>query len=214
MVSDAVALPPAGVASRIRLRVNAFLRKAEITHGLTPYSLGALAPITRDEAKAGGLSLFFTGLPCQQGHLAERYTSNGGCIICKSTANLPAPKKARKRQKEAARRILNRDQEKAAWAAWYPKVREKRLADKKAWRKANPERVKIHTETRRAAKELRCPSWVDRRAIRDFYLNCPDGYSVDHIIPLRGKFVSGLHVPWNLQYLTLPENLSKGIRHE
>lgn len=54
------------------------------------------------------------------------------------------------------------------------------------------------------------PIWADLPKIRNFYTKCPIGYHVDHIIPLHGELVSGLHVIENLQYLTAQENLSKG----
>lgn len=59
----------------------------------------------------------------------------------------------------------------------------------------------------------RTPNWVDLTAIRKFYNDCPEGYHVDHIIPLRGKYVSGLHTLANLQYLSIEDNLLKGNKY-
>ena len=67
---------------------------------------------------------------------------------------------------------------------------------------------------RRAAKLQRTPAWADLEAIRQFYAGCPKGYEVDHIVPLQGVNVSGLHVLNNLQYLTKSENCKKNNKYD
>ncbi|KKN19943.1 hypothetical protein LCGC14_0940720 [marine sediment metagenome] len=93
---------------------------------------------------------------------------------------------------------------------------EEMKAYSQAYNKTNKSKKNAHTRNRQAAKLQRTPGWLTEeqlQQIKDFYINCPVGMTVDHIIPLRGKFVSGLHHPDNLQYLTPEENSSKGNRY-
>ena len=73
----------------------------------------------------------------------------------------------------------------------------------------HPGRKNADTAARRANLVLRTPSWANLNAIKEVYENCPKGYHVDHIVPLRGKTVSGFHVETNLQYLPKTENMRK-----
>jgi hypothetical protein len=61
---------------------------------------------------------------------------------------------------------------------------------------------------RRARKLHATPSWANLALIKEIYANA-EGMHVDHIIPLQGELVCGLHVENNLQYLTPEENLAK-----
>ena len=73
----------------------------------------------------------------------------------------------------------------------------------------------------RASKLLATASWGDSNYIKDLYENAKEAFMVlgihfeiDHIIPLQGMDVCGLHVPDNLQVLTRHDNRSKGIKYE
>ena len=81
-----------------------------------------------------------------------------------------------------------------------------------SYRIKNPNLYNSYIAQRRAAKKHRTVRW-DQKGIKEFYINCPEGFQVDHIIPLQGNLVCGLHVLSNLQYLTIQENLQKGNKY-
>jgi len=92
----------------------------------------------------------------------------------------------------------------------YEQSKKGKLAMKK-YRQSNKGKLvnRLKVAKRRASELLRTPTWSEQELIRKFYMNVPKGYHVDHIIPLQGETVSGLHVRDNLQYLTASENCSK-----
>lgn len=94
--------------------------------------------------------------------------------------------------------------------------------DKEKWRKTRKRKAAyyaVQAAKRNAAKKQRTPGWLtelDYEHIQLFYeaaalLTKETGikFQVDHIIPLQGKEISGLHVPKNLQILSAAENLEK-----
>jgi hypothetical protein len=72
--------------------------------------------------------------------------------------------------------------------------------------------IHLNTIRKQCRDTLQTPKWSDLNKIAKFYRDRPEGYHVDHIEPLNGVYVCGLHVIENLQYLTAFDNLSKGNR--
>lgn len=124
-------------------------------------------------------------------------------------------------EKDKIRYCKNKKKRKKYHKEWYQKNKDRRTKQIEAWRLNNSEKVVAKRANRRATKKNAMPPWVDKEEIRKIY-NLRDRitketgieHHVDHIIPLRGKGVRGLHVPWNLQIIPASENLSKGNSYE
>lgn len=79
----------------------------------------------------------------------------------------------------------------------------------RGWKAKNWPSLKAYIAARKSRVKKQTPPWVSIEVLRGIYLGCPKGFHVDHIVPINGRGVSGLHVPWNLQYLPAIENLRK-----
>lgn len=163
-----------------------------------------MEPITRAAAKERGLLRYFTGKPCKHGHVSERVTVNGTCYECQKDIT---------RKYAAAHPETIQEKNRAFYRA-NPEVC--RAASRRYGRE-NPAYVRANTAARRAARVGATPKWADKAAIQGFYEDARwftevtgKVHHVDHIVPLRGKNVCGLHVHWNLEVIPATDNLSKG----
>lgn len=78
------------------------------------------------------------------------------------------------------------------------------------WREANRDKDRLKANRRRKGVQIATPPWVDQEDIKQIYTQAVmQNLSVDHIVPINHTLVCGLNVPWNLQLISLKENLSK-----
>lgn len=194
--------------------------------------------ISKKKAKETGLKRYFTGKPCRRGHILERFVSSGACIKCTevnarawSRSHPEIVRAMRKswaernpeRHRENRKALLARPHVKASQAKrsrkWHEENREKSNDNHYRWVERNPHMANAAQMRRRARKLERTCAWADHDAIKKVYaeakrLSLETGieYHVDHVVPLAGENVSGLHVETNLQILVGRVNQSKGNR--
>jgi 5-methylcytosine-specific restriction endonuclease McrA len=183
-------------------------------------------PKTRAEAKATGATHYFTGGPCKHGHVAPRKTK-GACVECLKVEW----EKGNQTRAEYFRQYNQSEAGQKAKREYYERNKEAVVAraqarpdgDKRRYKNnhkiANPDMYKELVSLRRRRFRQATPNWLtamQRMEIRLKYrlaieLSRATGirHAVDHIIPLQGEEVCGLHVPWNLQVIPQTENLKK-----
>lgn len=113
----------------------------------------------------------------------------------------------------------NREKRLAALKKWAEENPKRFQAARKKWFKANRAVMNKHSAAYRAQLSNAAPEWTDWEAIAAIYADCAKTVSetgvqhnVDHIIPINGKDVCGLHVWWNLRVITESDNCKKGNR--
>lgn len=113
----------------------------------------------------------------------------------------------------------HKDDRAGYWQDWYEANKDQRAVSYAEWAKRNRHVTNALVAKRNAKKFKATPPWADMDAIRAFYaeaarLTKETGirHEVDHIYPLQGELVCGLHCEANLQILTKTENTRKKNR--
>lgn len=148
------------------------------------------------------------------------------CKSCQSSYAKKYYHKNKERIRENQAKYVNDNREKLHESnrRRYHENKEKYTATNKEWRGNNTDKINASSAKRHAQKLKAMPSWLsdqDKESIKSIYSLCRKltqdtgvDHHVDHIVPLRGDNVCGLHVHWNLQVVTAEENISKGNKHD
>jgi hypothetical protein len=159
-----------------------------------------------------GLSHYWTGKLCVHGHIALRRVNDRICTECD------------KNVKAAKRASSTNEQVKFIKRKFYQKHKESALLAKKIYRTENKGKINALCAARKKVVKQRTPKWVtdfDWLKIRCLYQLASmytrennESWHVDHIVPLQGLTVSGLHVPNNLQVIRGLDNIKKKNHYE
>jgi 5-methylcytosine-specific restriction endonuclease McrA len=118
----------------------------------------------------------------------------------------------------------NKEQRRTQALSYYHADPDKSRARMRESQKRNSHVYAANAAKYRSIKLQRTPVWLtadDLWMVKQAYelASCRSKmfgfkWHVDHIVPLQGSLVSGLHVPWNLQVIPAQENISKNNKFE
>lgn len=110
----------------------------------------------------------------------------------------------------------NREAIKAQRKILYYVHQEKRIAQSIQWARNNPQKARFNSAKSRAVNIRAIPGWANHTAIMEYYAFAAikskltgEPWVVDHMVPLNGKIVCGLHTDYNLQVITKKDNMKK-----
>lgn len=151
---------------------------------------------------------------------ARKESRDGRCHECKACLGARTSKNqkadhAGRRAKVDRWQATNREKSLELKRKYYADRKDYYLAKGREYRKSSPHLHRARIARRRAAKLCATPPWADREEIKAIYEQAAiAGMQVDHIHPLQGETLCGLHVPWNLQLLTATDNQRKSNKFE
>lgn len=123
--------------------------------------------------------------------------------------------RARLRAYQKEWRIANREKCAAYTRKYASKYPDRARAAVKSWKSRNKQYFSASEARRRAIKNTATPGWADDELMGLVYAEAAyRGLEVDHVVPLRGANVCGLHVYYNTQLLTKKQNQLKGNRFD
>jgi hypothetical protein len=146
-------------------------------------------------------------------YFKARYEANKERLLAAQKAYREANlERIRERERTRTHREANKAHKQTYDKAYRDANSARVKANKKAHYTANADRYIALSARRRSSERHATPPWVNLEELYGIWMSCPECFHVDHIHPLKGKYASGLNVPWNLQYLPAAENISKHNR--
>jgi hypothetical protein len=126
----------------------------------------------------------------------------------------------RSKQRQRKNAEAHRQRHPESMERWNESLKVQRIRDPERFKQYDRTKYERHyakivqrVRLREAAVETQTPTWANREAIDAIYAEARRmNMTVDHIVPLRGKTVCGLHVECNLQLLSREDNSRKGNR--